>query len=67
VAIQELRIERSEVELPARRIDEGGPIGVRIVAELVLDPPDGLLDRGFTLRHTILHSVHMIDRGRPGT
>src|SRR5215467_12259394 len=53
MAVQELFVERREIEAPRRLVDELHPIHAGVVPELLLDPLHGLLDRRLTCRHVL--------------
>src|SRR6266542_1242152 len=51
VAHQEILVERREVEAAAGFVHELHAVRVRVVVDLLVDPLDGLLDRGFADGH----------------
>src|SRR5437763_996019 len=48
---EEVAVERRKVEAAGGLVHQGHPVGVRMLAQLILDPPHRLLDRRLACRH----------------
>src|ERR1700739_2706714 len=51
LAIEEVGVERGQVELPGRLVDEGGPARPRVVGQATEDPFQSPLDLGLSQAH----------------